>query len=162
MPVVIEEHSLVPTPDTDGPLPSGQTSINGRAETESSVEDNESCEYEEEKQVEEENEDEENETKEEDEENETKEENDGSESEEADDRSESEEEETRGRKRHRSANSSTTSNSSRTKEDLSLGSEILDVVAVSPRHERGGKQARKRRHRARPRRWKIAYESGKK
>jgi hypothetical protein len=91
MPVVIEEHSLVPTPDTDGPLPSGQTSINGRAETESSVEDNESCEYEEEKQVEEENEDEENETQEEDEENETKEENDGSESEEADDGSESEE-----------------------------------------------------------------------
>ncbi|EFX69590.1 hypothetical protein DAPPUDRAFT_113544 [Daphnia pulex] len=180
MPVVIEEHSLVPTPDTDGPLPSGQTSINGRAETESSVEDNESCEYEEEKQVEEEDEDEENETKEQDEENETKVENDGSESEEADDRSESEEaddgreseeagegseseeEETRGRKRHRSANSSTTSNSSRTKEDLFLGSETLDVVSVSPRHERGGKQARKRRHRARPRRWKIAYKSGKK
>jgi hypothetical protein len=65
MAVVIEEHSLVPTPDMDGPLPSGQTSINGREETDSysaalgeeetnnslstnnevsSVKDNESCE----------------------------------------------------------------------------------------------------------------------
>ncbi|EFX67454.1 hypothetical protein DAPPUDRAFT_115443 [Daphnia pulex] len=68
IPDVIEEHSLVPTPDMDGLLPSGQTSINGRAKTDSysaalgedeenyslsinnevsSVEDNESCKCEE-------------------------------------------------------------------------------------------------------------------
>ena len=45
---------------------------------------------------------------------------------------------------------------------ISLGNESLDFVIVSPNQASGGRQTRKRRQRARPRRWKLTHKVGKK
>jgi hypothetical protein len=178
IPVVVEENSLLPTPD-DGPR---STTFNDEDESES---DSLRCAIEAED-VEEEEEEILNQTRHSDEWRCSEEDEDDQEQEE-----EEEEQVERCRRRRKSSKSSSISSDSsrrssnrqsaerqalsrdesgqeesdksdddKTKSDLSLGNESLEAVIVTPKRRRGGKQTSKKRRQARPKRWKLAYKAG--